>query len=80
MRKDLGRDVLQALLLAEAEKHLQTMLQNLGRSLELSTKSTKLPPYTLAGFDLTTHSYNVLGGKRRRYHFIHHAARAYNFL
>jgi hypothetical protein len=27
-----------------------------------------LPPYTLAGFDLTTHSSSLLGGRRRRYH------------
>jgi hypothetical protein len=28
----------------------------------------KLPPYTPAGFDLTTHSSNLLGGRRRQYH------------
>jgi hypothetical protein len=28
----------------------------------------KLPLYTLAGFDLTTHSSSFLGGRRRRYH------------
>jgi hypothetical protein len=28
----------------------------------------KLPPYTLAGFDLTTHSSSLLGCRRRRYH------------
>jgi hypothetical protein len=25
-------------------------------------------PYTLAGFELTTHSSSLLGGRRRRYH------------
>jgi hypothetical protein len=33
-----------------------------------------LPPYTVAGFDLTTHSSSVLDGIRRRYHSIDHAA------
>jgi hypothetical protein len=28
----------------------------------------KLPPYTLAGFDLATHSSGLFGGRRRRYH------------
>jgi hypothetical protein len=28
-----------------------------------------LTPYTLAGFDLTTHSSSLLNGKRRRYHW-----------
>jgi hypothetical protein len=28
----------------------------------------KLTPYTLAGFDLTTHSSSLLNVKRRRYH------------
>jgi hypothetical protein len=28
----------------------------------------KLPPYTLAGYDLTTHSPSLLGGRWRRYH------------
>jgi hypothetical protein len=28
----------------------------------------KLPPNTLAWFDLTSHSSNLLGGRRRRYH------------
>jgi MFS superfamily sulfate permease-like transporter len=28
----------------------------------------RLPPDTLAGFDLTTYSSNLLGGRRRRYH------------
>jgi hypothetical protein len=27
----------------------------------------KLSPYTLAGFDLTTHSSSLIGGKQRRY-------------
>jgi hypothetical protein len=36
----------------------------------------KLPPYSLAGFDLTTHSSSLLGGRRRRYHYVGHAARA----
>jgi hypothetical protein len=27
----------------------------------------KLPPYTLMGFDLTTHSSSLLGGRQRRY-------------
>jgi hypothetical protein len=27
-----------------------------------------LPPYTLSGFDLTTHSSSLLGGRHRRYH------------
>jgi hypothetical protein len=30
----------------------------------------KLPPCTLAGFDLTTHSSDRLGGSRRLYHYI----------
>jgi hypothetical protein len=30
----------------------------------------KLPPYTLAGFDLTTHSASLLGGRQRRYHYV----------
>jgi hypothetical protein len=34
----------------------------------------KLPPYTLAGFDLTTHSSSLLGIRRRRYHYVGHAA------
>jgi hypothetical protein len=29
----------------------------------------KLPPYTVVGFDLTTHSSSLLDGKRRRYHW-----------
>jgi hypothetical protein len=29
----------------------------------------KLPPYTLAGFELTTHSSSLLSGRRRRYHW-----------
>jgi hypothetical protein len=28
----------------------------------------KLPPYTTAGLDLTTHSFSLHGGRRRRYH------------
>jgi hypothetical protein len=36
--------------------------------------SKKLPPYTLAGFDLTTHSSSLLGGRRRLYHYVDHAA------
>jgi hypothetical protein len=28
----------------------------------------KLPPFTRAGIDLTTHSSSLLGGRRRRYH------------
>jgi hypothetical protein len=28
----------------------------------------KRPPYTLSGFDLSTHTSNLLGGRRRRYH------------
>jgi hypothetical protein len=28
----------------------------------------KLPPYTLTGFDLTTHNFSHLGGRRRRDH------------
>jgi hypothetical protein len=28
----------------------------------------KLSPYTLAGFDFTTHSSGLLGGRRRKYH------------
>jgi hypothetical protein len=39
--------------------------------LEIKIKSSffsffylKLPPYTLAGFDLTIHSYGLLGGRR----------------
>jgi hypothetical protein len=28
----------------------------------------KLPPSTMAGFDLTTHSSSLLGGRRKRYH------------
>jgi hypothetical protein len=28
----------------------------------------KLPPHTLPGFDLTTHSSRLLSGRRRRYH------------
>jgi hypothetical protein len=32
--------------------------------------------YTLAGFDLTTHSFSLLGGRRRQYFYIEHAARA----
>jgi hypothetical protein len=31
-------------------------------------------PYTLAGFDLTTHSSSLIGGRRRRYHFTTAAA------
>jgi hypothetical protein len=27
-----------------------------------------IPPYTLAGFDLTTHIFSLLDGRRRRYH------------
>jgi hypothetical protein len=34
----------------------------------LDLASGELPPYTLAGFDLTTHSSSVLGGRQRRYH------------
>jgi hypothetical protein len=30
--------------------------------------SKKLPPYTLAGFDLTTHRSSLLAERRRRYH------------
>jgi hypothetical protein len=33
--------------------------------------------YTLAGFDLTTHSSSLLGGRQRRYHEVDHAARAF---
>jgi hypothetical protein len=42
----------------------------------------KLPPYTLAGFDLTTCSSSLLGGRRRRYHnmYIDHAARALSLI
>jgi hypothetical protein len=29
----------------------------------------KLPPHTLVGFDLTTRGSNLLGGRRRRYHY-----------
>jgi hypothetical protein len=36
----------------------------------------KLPPCTLAGFDLTTHSSRLLGGRRRQNHYVDHAARA----
>jgi hypothetical protein len=36
----------------------------------------KQPPYTLAGFDLTTHSSSLLDGRRRRTHYVDHAARA----
>jgi hypothetical protein len=36
----------------------------------------KLQPYTLAGFDLTTNGSNLLGGRRRRYHYLDYAARA----
>jgi hypothetical protein len=32
--------------------------------------------YTLAGFDLTTHSYSLLGGSGRRYHNVDHIASA----
>jgi hypothetical protein len=28
----------------------------------------KLPPYTMAGFNLTTHRSSLICGKRRRYH------------
>jgi hypothetical protein len=28
----------------------------------------KLPPYTLVGFNLTTHSSSLLGGRQRRHH------------
>jgi hypothetical protein len=35
-------------------------------------------PYTLAGFDLMTHSSNLLGGRRRRYHFVDYADSACN--
>jgi hypothetical protein len=34
------------------------------------------PTYTLAGFDLTTHSSSLLGGRRRRYYILDHAAKA----
>jgi hypothetical protein len=30
--------------------------------------------YTLTGLDLTAHSSNRLGGRRRRYHYLDHAA------
>jgi hypothetical protein len=30
--------------------------------------------YTLAGFYLTIHSFNLLGGRRRQYHYIDHTS------
>jgi hypothetical protein len=38
----------------------------------------KLPPNTLAGFDLTTHSSNLLGVSRRRYHSTTRPGRIWN--
>jgi hypothetical protein len=32
--------------------------------------------YTLARFDLTNQGLSLLGGRRRRYHYVDHAARA----
>jgi hypothetical protein len=32
--------------------------------------------YALVGFDLTAHSFNCLGGRRRRFHYVDHAVRA----
>jgi hypothetical protein len=37
----------------------------------------KKTPYTLTRFDLTTHSSSLLDGRRRRYHSVDHAARAF---
>jgi hypothetical protein len=31
---------------------------------------SKLPPNVMAGFDLSTHSSSLLGGRRKRYHYI----------
>jgi hypothetical protein len=42
-------------------------------TLPLHTFFSKLPPYTLAGFDLRTHSSNLLHGRRRPYHYLDHA-------
>jgi hypothetical protein len=41
---------------------------------------SKLPTYTLAGFDLTTHSSNLLVGRHRRCHYICRPCRQGNFL
>jgi hypothetical protein len=38
------------------------------------------PIYTSAGFDLTTHSSGLLGGRRKRYLYIVHAAKATDLL
>jgi hypothetical protein len=40
----------------------------------------QLPPYTMAGFDLTTLCSSVLGGRQRRYHYVDPAARATSYI
>jgi hypothetical protein len=61
----------------DVEAYLKRQLARVQREVQVTSptydffsplKKVKLPPNTLAGFDLTTHRSSLLGGRRRRYH------------
>jgi hypothetical protein len=56
-------------ILGDDEARLSDAKANLKRWLSLKSffSNLKLPPHTLAGFDLTTHGSPLLSGRRRRY-------------
>jgi hypothetical protein len=55
---------------ADWDKLLYPAQLSSNKELMINVFFQKLPPYTLAGFDLTTHSSSLLGGRRWRYHYV----------
>jgi hypothetical protein len=62
------------------EKNLCRNKTNRNNYVRIHFDKSYRPTYTLAGFDLTTHSSNLLGGRRRRYHKTTPPGLMYGFL